>query len=169
MQKYFLFLIVAIFAFPAFAQEEVKVPEYQQERYDIRKAEIAKLDLNRDGFLDVKELNANMAVQFRAADKDADGFISPEESSGFIESFKEQQSELYGDKTKARSQSLGNRLTMADVNKDDKISWPEYSEYFGRRYKVFDRNGDGKIDALEYRTDAERVPRSYYQEPDKKN
>ena len=162
--KRFLFLSTALtlIAIPCWAEEGV--PANIQRKYDRRLEEMKLLDKNKDGVLQVEELQGNVEKKFDTTDTNKDGVISAEEREAAIGSFKSKGQETYGNTTDKKAKRLENRYNNADVNEDGQVSKQEYDAYFGGRYQNFDRDGDGEITEKEYRTDVEKVPRSYIKE-----
>lgn len=161
-----LFLIVAglTISAPALAQEandQKEVPPSIQKKYNRRLEEMKMLDKNKDGVLQAEELQGSVENKFDAADKNQDGILSPEEKQTAIGAFKNQAQETYGNTTDRRAKRLENRYNNADANEDGQVSKEEYDAYFGGRYEKFDRDGNGVITEKEYRTDVEKLPRSY--------
>lgn len=150
---------LAFVAAPALSDEDV--PTNIQRKYDRRLEEMKTLDKNKDGVLQVQELQGGVEKKFNAVDTNKDGVISSQEREAAIDSFKKNAQKTYGNMTDKRARKLENRYNSADKNEDGQISEQEYNAYFGGRYQNFDRNGDGVITEKEYRSDTEKVPRSY--------
>ncbi|MCE7887025.1 MAG: hypothetical protein DYH13_05920 [Alphaproteobacteria bacterium PRO2] len=150
---------LAFVALPCFADEDV--PTNIQRKYDRRQEEMKVLDKNKDGVLQAKELQGSVEKKFDAADTNKDGVISPQEREAAIGSFKNKAQETYGNTTDKKAKRLENRYNNADTNEDGQVSKQEYDAYFGGRYQNFDRDGDGIVTEKEYRSDVEKVPRSY--------
>ncbi|GJL84983.1 MAG: hypothetical protein DHS20C02_07580 [Micavibrio sp.] len=160
MLRILLFVVVGLAVLaPAVSkagEERKPLPESLQKKYDRRAVFMAPYDLNEDKILQTSEINALIAAKFTQADGDGDGKISEEEQQALLGSFAEDNEELYGAATKKNVKKLTNRLHNADDNEDGVITKKEYYNYFGGRYRVMDKNGDGNLTVKEFRTDTER-------------
>lgn len=89
------------------------------------------LDRNRDGYLDMKELDQPAAELFRTYDRNQDGALDEEE-------FRQIKS--------ARS-----RFEELDLDRNGRIDLDELRQAASRRFQACDANGDGRLDAEEIR------------------
>ena len=111
----------------------------------------ARADANHDGKLSLDEAKAafpNMTVeQFNALDKNADGFLTPDERPGPPANARPAARE------QARRQ-LTARIKRADEDQDGKITQEEALKAFPRmtpeRFKALDKNGDGALTRDEF-------------------
>lgn len=124
MKKPFLLASVALFAVaaasPALAQGKGAGPRGERMLGVI----FAKVDTNKDGKITKEEIVAYRTAQFKAADKNNDGFLEGEEIRVFI---------------------TNRRFAMRDADGDGKISAKEFGERRADRFKELDQNKDGTL------------------------
>jgi len=94
-------------------------------------ADFNTLDRNRDGCLDMKELDPPAAELFRTYDRNKDGVLDAEEFR-----------QIKG----ARS-----RFEELDLDRNGRIDLEELRQAASRRFQACDANGDGRLDAKEIR------------------
>ncbi|MBI2235078.1 MAG: EF-hand domain-containing protein [Micavibrio aeruginosavorus] len=152
---------VCLLPVQAQAQEQKRIPEYMQKRYERRMEDITLFDLNKDGVLQVDELKKGTATKFDLADTNKDGVLSPEETAAAVARIQSGEQGVYGNSARQYANRLKNRYKIADKDRDAQVSRQEYEAYMTRHQENFDRNGDGIISPEEYRADEEKVPTSY--------
>jgi len=94
-------------------------------------ADFNTLDRNRDGHIDMKELDPPATELFRTYDRNKDGALDAEE-------FRQIQG--------ARS-----RFEELDLDRNGRIDLDELRQAASRRFQACDANGDGRLDAEEIR------------------
>lgn len=141
------------------AEEKPYVPEQLQRKHDRRLQDIKPYDKNKDGILDAKEQAASVKGKFTALDKNKDGKITAEEMAGAGDAYAaartKKEPTANPEILRREVKDLQKRLNEADANKDGVVSPKEYEEFQKARITRMDKNGDGKVDASEYRLDGE--------------
>lgn len=101
----------------------------------------ARVDTNKDGKFTKEELVAVRTAQFKAADKNNDGYLEGEEIRVFI---------------------ANRRFAMRDRDGDGKISAEEFGTRRAERFKALDKNEDGFVtpEELQAARDGRRQARS---------
>jgi hypothetical protein len=87
------------------------------------------LDTNKDGKLDMKELDTAAMKIFKKYDKNSDGILDKSEFKAIKDA-------------KSRFEDL-------DTNKDGKLDMKELRDAASKKFKLYDRNQDGALDELE--------------------
>lgn len=122
MQKPLLLASAALLgiaaASPAFAQGAGPGPRGTR----MIDAMFAKVDANKDGKITKAEIDTYRLAQFKAADKNNDGYLEGEEIRIFV---------------------ANRRFSMLDKNGDGKISAEEFGARRADRFKELDKNKDG--------------------------
>jgi Ca2+-binding EF-hand superfamily protein len=150
------------------ADDKKEVPEYLQKKYDRRVEDMKKFDQNKDGVLQVEELQASPTTKFDAADINKDGVISQQERADLLDKFKSETGASHGESlSKSQANRIKNRYKNADKDDDGNVSKEEYQSYMSKHQMNFDRNGDGMISKEEYRMDGEKLPSAYIRKPEK--
>lgn len=137
-------------------------PESLVRKYEQRQADIEGIDVDCNGILDSKEREAARKNKFKDADINNDGTITPIEAQAILGGVQKQNEEKETSEllTERRVKKMQSRLNTMDANEDGKISQSEYDDYYKARDEKLDRDGDGKLDITEYRTDTEHKKRS---------
>lgn len=104
----------------------------------------ARLDANRDGAIDAREVEAARRAIFASLDRTGDGFVSRPEFDA-----------AGGSRTGIQSSAL---FTRGDRNRDGRISLDEFMPSPGSLIARQDRNGDGRITADELGGGRQRGP-----------
>jgi Ca2+-binding EF-hand superfamily protein len=108
---------------------------------------LQRLDADKDGKVTKSEFDAVHAAQFKAADKNGDGFVDKAEFTAFDT---ERRAAFGARNPDARSEARVGRIFAAlDADNDGKISAAEWKASGERRFGRFDRDGNGVIEAGE--------------------
>lgn len=90
--------------------------------------------------------SAKLAAEFKASDKDGDGYLSRKEMLARVDAMRTTRGGI--DSTHAgRIADLF--FARADTNKDGKVSRAESDRLMGAVFNRYDLNGDGKVDRAE--------------------
>ncbi len=155
-----LFLTVLIssavpsFSFAKDNGGERHMTKTQERKYEQRKPDIERIDLNKDGILQQKEVKAGIQSKFDEMDLDKDSLISKKERKKAIAVIKKKNRKS---DTQLSDQRLNDRMNNIDANKDGVISVGEYSSHSGDRFQKMDKDKDGAINKKEFRTDFEHI------------
>lgn len=102
---------------------------------DSAAARFSALDVNQDGVVSEYEYDSDVAIA--AMDSDHDGHIGPAELQGVLGEWE------------GGPQSAERRVSLADLDRDGKLSDDELRRALAFRFKTMDQNKDGNLDAIE--------------------
>lgn len=150
-----VFSVAAIAAFPAWAQDDQKISGPLAQKYKKRKAEIALVDKNKDGMMQLSEYMKGWDRRFKAADTDGDLVLSRKEIKAYAPIYAGQRANVYGKLNARHVESKFEKQMTAkiDYNRDKKVEPAELIKYLEKRFKKMDRrNKDGNLTYKEFRT-----------------
>lgn len=101
-----------------------------------------RLDLNGDGAVTEREMDALAAVRFLGWDGDGDGVVT--------------EAEMVAAAQARIARRVAKRFAKMDANGDGRIEQAEFETFGAERFAGWDGDGDGKVSAEEMRAHARR-------------
>ncbi|HTK85230.1 MAG TPA: hypothetical protein VL625_09105 [Patescibacteria group bacterium] len=145
------------------AKEALHQPEaqdfVQEELYNKRRQEMARLDGNCDGVIDLREWAIIITDIFQSGDFDHDNNLTPDEQHAMVDAYTAKTEKVIGSVKIVQSRELQTASRLMDVNKDGIVTIDEFIEFYDAVFKRMDKNGDNVISIDEFNGGFEGVRR----------